>query len=101
MEILRRIFVLVKDPNMNQYRIIWTNAEVHDQCQTTDIVKSIKSQRLRSAGQVQRAPDDHKNSIGRKSRKKETARTTETLMEGQPFKRLSYILCRYKTGRKP
>jgi len=44
MDILRRIFGPVKDPNTDQYCITRTNAELHDLGPMAEIVKSIKSQ---------------------------------------------------------
>lgn len=54
---LWRIFGFANDPNTEHHHIR-TNAEVQDLNQKPNKVKSIKSQRLRWAGQVQRAPDD-------------------------------------------
>lgn len=55
-KILRKIYGPTKDPRSGQYRIR-TNAELEELYQG-DIVREAKSQRLRWAGHIHRAPDD-------------------------------------------
>ena len=55
-KILRKIFGPIQDPATGQYRIR-TNAELETLYHSPNIIKTIKSQRLRWAGHVQRSPN--------------------------------------------
>lgn len=76
-KILRKIFSLHYDPNSNQYRVR-TNAEIRKLYGDGDIIKEIKSQRLRWYGHVHRLRDDKltmliwKEAVGKKATWKAT-----------------------------
>ena len=61
-KILRKIFGPIQDPATGQYRIR-TNAELETLYHSPNIIKTIKSQRLRWAGHVQRSPNSLLNNM--------------------------------------
>jgi hypothetical protein len=77
--VLRRIFVPKKDEVTREWRKLH-NKELHNLYSSPDIIRQIKSRRMRWAGHVARMGDERKvyKGFGGKARRKETTRKTKT-----------------------
>jgi hypothetical protein len=76
--ILRRIFVRKRDEVTGEWRK-FHNEELHNLYSSPDIIRQIKSRRMRWAGHVARMGEERKlyKVFGGKARRKETARKTK------------------------
>jgi hypothetical protein len=74
--VLRRIFGPKRDEVTGEWRKLH-NKELHNLYSSPDIIRQVKSRRMRWAGHVARMGEESVQSFGGKARRKETAGKTK------------------------